>query len=96
MNSGYLSIGINRRELMYYARGMRDLLQSTQLNMEFFENLDDFQINFVEMCFKQAIDDKMGIMTDVEEYNLHIFEEFKLRKLENLYNFEPDVFKKAA
>lgn len=81
---------------MYYARGLRDLLQTTQLNLEFFENLDDFQINFIEMCFKQSLDDKMGIMTDVEEYNLHLFEEFKLRQLEDMYGIDPEYLKKAG
>ena len=82
--------------LMYYARGMRDLLQTTQLNMEFFENLDDFQLHFVEMCFKQSLDGKMGILTDVEEYNLHLYEEFKLRQIEELYGIDPEYLKKAA
>lgn len=81
---------------MYYARGLRDLLQTTQLNMEFYENLDEFQLNFIEMCFKQSLDNKMGIMTDVEEYNLHLFEEFKLRQLEEMYGVDGDYFKKSA
>ena len=81
---------------MYYARGLRDLLQTTQLNMEFYENLDEFQLNFIEMCFKQSLDNKMGIMTDVEEYNLHLFEEFKLRQLGEMYGVDGDYFKKSA
>lgn len=81
---------------MYYAKGMRDLLQSTQLNMEFFEELDEFQLTFIEMCFKRSMDDKMGLMTDVERYNLHLFEEFKLRQLEDMYGVDADYFKKAA
>ncbi|MFT6630390.1 MAG: hypothetical protein ACJAS4_000326 [Bacteriovoracaceae bacterium] len=81
---------------MYVAKGMRDLLQSTQLNMEFFESLDNFQIHFIEMCFKQSMDDKMGMMADVERYNLHLFEEFKLRQLEDLYGVDPEYFKKSA
>ena len=81
---------------MYYAKGMRDLLQTTQLNLEFFDELDEFQLHFVEMCFKQSLDDKMGMMTELEEYNLHLFEEFKLRKLEQMYGIDPDYIKKAG
>ena len=86
----------SRRVVMYYARGMRDLLQTTQLNMEFFEDLNSFQIHFIEMCFRQSLDYKMGIMTDVEEYNLHLFEEFKLRQIEDLYGVDPEYLKRAA
>lgn len=81
---------------MYYAKGMRDLLQVTQLNFEFFSELDEFQLNFVEMCFKQSMDENMGLMTDIEKYNLHLFEEFKLRKLEEMYGVDPEYFKKSA
>ena len=81
---------------MYYAKGMRDLLQTTQLSIEFFEDLDEFQLRFIEMCFAQSLDEKMGLMTDMEEYNLHLFEEFKLRKLEEQYGIDPEYIKKAA
>ncbi len=81
---------------MYYAKGIRDLLQTTQLNIEFFEELDNFQIHFIEMCFQQSLDDKMGLMTEVEEYNLHLFEEFKLLKLEEEYGVDPEYFKKVG
>lgn len=79
--------------LMYYAKGMRDLLRSTQLTIEFFDDLDDFQLHFVEMCFKQSMDDKMGMMTEVEHYNYQLFEEFKMRQVEQMYG---DYFKSAA
>lgn len=78
---------------MYYAKGMRDLLRSTQLTIEFFDDLDDFQLHFVEMCFKQSMDDKMGMMTEVEHYNYQLFEEFKMRQVEQMYG---DYFKSAA
>ncbi len=81
---------------MYYAKGIRDFIQSTQLSMEFFEDLDDFQLHFVEMCFKQALDEKMGLMSEVEKYNYHLFEEFKFKKLEEMYSIDSDYFKKAA
>lgn len=81
---------------MYYAKGMRELLQSSQLSMEFFEYLDDFQLNFIEMCFKQSMDDKMGLIGEIEKYNYHLFEEFRLRKLEKMYGVDSDYLKKIA
>lgn len=81
---------------MYFATGMRDLLQTTQLNLEFFLELDDFQINFIEMCFKQSIDEKMGLMTEVENYNYHLFEEFKIQSIEKMYGIDPESIKSAA
>ena len=81
---------------MYFATGIRDLLQTTQLNLEFFYELDDFQINFIEMCFKQSLDNKMGMLTEVEKYNYHLFEEFKLQQLESMYGVDADYFKKSA
>jgi hypothetical protein len=81
---------------MYYAKGMRDLLRTTQLSMEFYKELDDFQINFIEMCFKQSIDETMGLLTDVERYNLHLFEEYKLNALEEMYGIDSGYIKKAA
>ncbi len=81
---------------MYYAKGLREILQSTQLSFEFFENLDTFQIHFIEMCFKQSLDDKMGLMTDIERYNYHLFEEFKLRQIEDMYGVDAEYFKKAS
>ncbi len=81
---------------MYYAAGLREVLQTTQLSMEFFEDLDEFQLNFIEMCFKQSLDGKMGLMTDVEQYNLSLFEEFKIRQLEDMYGVDAEYFKKAG
>jgi hypothetical protein len=81
---------------MYYARGMRDLLQTTELSLSFFDELDSFQINFIEMCFKQSLDEKMGLMTEVEKYNYHLFEEYKIRQIEDMYGVDPEYFKKSA
>lgn len=81
---------------MYFATGMRDLLQTTQLNIEFFNELDNFQINFIEMCFRQSLDMKMGLMTDVEKYNYHLFEEYKIQSIEKMYGIDADYFKKSA
>ena len=81
---------------MYYAKGMRDFLQTTQLSSEFFEELDDFQLQFLEMCFKQLIDDRMGLMSEIEAYNYELFEDFKLSRLENIYSISSDYLKKAS
>ena len=81
---------------MYFARGLRDLLQTTELTIDFFEELDEFQINFIEMCFSQSLDEKMGLITDIEKYNLHLFEEFKLKKIEEMYGVDPEYLKKAS
>ena len=82
--------------MSYYARGLRDLLRTTQLNDEFFEGLDDFQKNFIEMCFKQSLDEKMGMMGDVESYNYHLFQEHRFKEFENRYGLADDYWKKSA
>ncbi len=81
---------------MYFATGMRDLLQTTQLNLEFFYELDDFQVNFIDMCFRQSLDEKMGLMSEIEQYNYHLFEEFKIQNIERMYGISPEYLKKAA
>ena len=81
---------------MYYAKGMRDLLQSTQLTREFFDCLDEFQFHYVEMCFKQSLESKMGMMTEIEAYNYNLYEDFRLERLEEKYGIDPEYLKKAA
>lgn len=81
---------------MYYAIGLRDLLTTTRLNREFFAELDSFHINFIEMCFKQSIEDHMGLMTETEYYNFELFEEFKMDLLEEQYGLDIDYIKKAG
>lgn len=82
--------------MKYFARGMRDLLRKIQLNSEFYEDLDDFQINFVEMCFKQSYDEKMGLMGDIESYNYHLFKEFQNKRFEEMYGLDEYFWKKTA
>ena len=48
------------------------------------------------MCFKQSIDEKMGLMTEVEKYNYHLFEEHKMQAIEKMYGIDPEYFKSAA
>jgi len=81
---------------MYYARGIRDLLLTTQLNLEFFDHLTEFQLHYIEMCFKQSIDEKMGLMTDIEQYNYHLFEEFRSMRFHEYYGIEEEILKKAG
>ncbi len=82
--------------MSYFARGLRDLLRTTQLNEEFFQDLDSFQKNFIDMCFKQSLDEKMGMMGDVESYNYHLFQEFRLREFETQFGLEENYWKKTA
>jgi hypothetical protein len=82
--------------MSYFARGLRDLLRTTQLNEEFFEDLDSFQKNFIDMCFKQSLDEKMGMMSNVESYNYHLFQEFRLREFESQFGLEDNYWKKTA
>ena len=81
---------------MYFGKGMRDFLRTTQLSSEFFEDLDEFQVNFLDMCFKQSIESNMGLMTSVENYNYHLFEDFKISRLELDVIVNSDNWKKAA
>lgn len=81
---------------MYYARGIKDLLLTTQLNLEFFDHLTEFQLHYIEMCFKQSIDEKMGLMTDIEQYNYHLFEEFKSLKFQEDYGIDEEILKKVG
>ncbi|MEX1099724.1 MAG: hypothetical protein WEB87_04820 [Bacteriovoracaceae bacterium] len=81
---------------MYYARGIRDLLRTHQLSIEFYSELDPFQIQFIEMCFKQSLDEKMGLMSEVEQYNYHLFEDFKSQKFEEKYGIIEELWKKAS
>jgi hypothetical protein len=82
--------------MSYFARGLRDLLRTTQLNEEFFEDLDSFQKNFIDMCFKQSLDERMGMMSNVESYNYHLFQEFRLREFESQFGLEDNYWKKTA
>lgn len=82
--------------MSYYARGIRDLLKTTQLNIEFFDTLTEFQLNFVEMCFRQSYDEKMGLMGEIESYNYHVYQEFRAIMFEEKYGLDEDFWKKAA
>lgn len=80
----------------YFARGLRDLLKTTQLSHEFFEHLDEYHLNFIDMCFKQSYDEKMGLMGEIESYNYHVFQEYKALIFEEKYGLDEDFWKKVA
>ena len=81
---------------MYYAFGLRDLISVAELNKEFFEELDTFQLNFIEMVFKQTIESQMGLLTEIEHYNYELFLEYSREKFERTYGIDQDLFKKAG
>jgi hypothetical protein len=82
--------------MKYFARGLRDMLKTTQLNIEFFHALDPFQINFIEMCFQQSYDEKMGMLGEIEYYNYHVYQDFKNLVFEQTYGLDQDYWKKVA
>lgn len=81
---------------MYFAKGLKDFLTSSQLDFHFFESLDTFHINYIEMCFKQRLDERMGMLTEVEKYNYRLFQEYKTFKFEELFGLDDDFYKSVA
>lgn len=82
--------------MAYYAKGLKDLIKTTELNLEFFESLNDFQIHFIEMCFKKNNDEQIGMMTQVEEINLNVFKQYKVSKFERDFGLDDDIWAKAS
>jgi len=64
---------------------MKDLLKSVPLTEDFFLDLDPFQLNFIEMCFKRALDEQIGLMTEVEFSNYQLFMKYKSEYTEEFY-----------
>ena len=82
---------------MYYARGLKDLISTTELSIELLLELDEFSVHFINMCFKQLLDDQMGLLTELEEYNFSLFEEFKSNYFTGISRSElSDKIKKAS
>lgn len=77
---------------MYHAKSLKDLLKTTPLTEEFFMDLGPFQLNFIEMCFKRALDEQMGMMNEVEFKNYQMFLRYKTEYTEDFY---PEI-KKAS
>lgn len=80
---------------MFHAKGLRDLLKTVPLNEGFFQGLDAFHLNFIEMCFKKSLDEQIGMMSEVEFSNYQVFLKYKNDYEEEFY---PEVknHKKAA
>ncbi len=70
---------------MMHATTIRDLLKSTPLTEDFFNGLDAFQLNYIEMCFKKSLDEQIGMMGEVEFHNYQIFLRYKNEYLEDFY-----------
>lgn len=81
---------------MYYAKGIGELIKSSQLSLEFFEQLDEFQLYFIEMCFKKDLEENMGMITQVEEYNYQLFQDYKAKLFYDKHGIFEDWYKKSA
>ncbi len=83
---------------MYYARGLKELLFETELSIDFFENLDEFHLAYIGHCFETALEENMGLMNEVGQYNYDLFQEFKAHYIENIYfvDFDNSKNKKSA
>lgn len=75
---------------MYYAKGLKELIFEVELSMDFFENLDEFHLAYIEHCFELALEENMGLMNEVGRYNQGLLEEYKSQYLENIYFVEFD------
>lgn len=70
---------------MSHAHTIRDLLKATPLTEDFFNGLDAFQLNYIEMCFKKSLDEQIGMMGEVEFHNYQLFMRYKNEYLEDFY-----------
>lgn len=70
---------------MYHAKTLRDLLKSVQITEDFFTDLDPFQLNYIEMCFKKSLDEQIGMMAEIEYHNYQLFMKYKAEYLEDFY-----------
>ena len=68
-----------------FAKTMKELLKTTPLNEGFFSDLDPFQLNYIEMCFKKSLDEQIGMMSEVEFGNYQLFMKYKNEYLEDFY-----------
>ncbi len=61
---------------MYFAKGVKDLLLETRVDLEFFDELDEFTIAYITSFFQQTIDENMGLLTEVQFHNYETFIDF--------------------
>lgn len=68
-----------------HAKTIRELLKTTAITEDFFTGLDAFNLNYIDMCFKKALDDQMGMMGEVEYHNYQLFMRHKEQYGEDFY-----------
>lgn len=80
---------------MFHAKSMKDLLKTVPLTEGFYGDLDSFQLNYIEMCFKRSLDEQIGMMSEVEYRNYELFLKYKSEFGEDFY---PEIknYKKAS
>lgn len=78
---------------MYHAQSLKDLLKTVPLTEDFFQNLDAFHLNYIDMCFKKSLDEQMGMMTHIEFGNYQLFVQYKKDYAEDFY---PEISSKKA
>lgn len=64
------------RRAMYYAMSLRDILRTTRLSYEFFDSLDEFNILYIRKWFEQTLENQMGMLTEIEQYNYFLFQDY--------------------
>jgi hypothetical protein len=89
------SDGSQECQIMFHAKSLRDLLKTVPLTEDFFSDLDPFQLNYIEMCFKKSLDEQIGMMSQTEYTNYQIFLRYKSEYEEEFY---PEIknLKKAS
>lgn len=80
---------------MYHAKSLKDLLKTVPVTEDFFRDLDPFQLNFIDMCFKKSLDEQIGMMSETEFSNYQIFMKYKSEYEEDFYP-ELKTIKKAS
>ena len=70
---------------MIFATSLKDLLKKVPVTEDFFIDLDPFQLNYIDMCFKKSLDDQIGLMSEVEFRNYQLFMFYKSQNEECFY-----------
>lgn len=70
---------------MYHAKSLKDLLKTVPLTEDFFVDLDPFHLNYIDMCFKRALDEQIGMMSETEFHNYQLFLKYKSEYEEEFY-----------
>lgn len=70
---------------MFHAKSIKDLLKTVQLTEDFFQDLDAFHLNYIDMCFKKSLDEQIGMMSEIEFANYQLFLKYKSDYVEDFY-----------